>query len=103
MGRHIATPYGLTPSSSRRISQFFFAQADIKNESEEQTFQRNEQSRRDAMEWVANEEPSTWRTSEKELTKIHGNTTSYALNGIKTIAQIQVEQDADLVLKTLKL
>ena len=55
------------------------------------------------MEWVANEKPSTWRTSVTEFTKIHGNTRSYALNGTKGNAQIPVEQDADLVLKNLKL
>ena len=39
----------------------------------------------------------------KELTKIDGNTTAYSLHGIKANARIRVEQDADLVLKNLKL
>ena len=39
----------------------------------------------------------------KEFTKIHGNTTSYSLHGIKTNSRIRVEQEADLVLKNLKL
>ena len=39
----------------------------------------------------------------KELTKVDGNTTSYSINGIKASARIRVEQDADLVLKNLKL
>ena len=39
----------------------------------------------------------------KEITKIDGNTTSYSINGIKASARIRVEQDADLVLKNLKL
>ena len=39
----------------------------------------------------------------KEFTKIDGNTTSYSINGIKASEQIRVEQDADLVLKNLKL
>ena len=43
------------------------------------------------------------KPSIKEFTKIDGNTTSYSLHGIKANAQIRVEQDADLVLKNLKL
>ena len=39
----------------------------------------------------------------KEFPKIDGNTTSYSLHGIKANARIRVEQDADLVLKNLKL
>ena len=39
----------------------------------------------------------------KEFTKIDGNTTSYSLHGIKANERIRVEQDADLVLKNLKL
>ena len=39
----------------------------------------------------------------KKFTKIDGNTTSYSINGIKANARIRVEQDADLVLKNLKL
>ena len=39
----------------------------------------------------------------KEFRKMDGNTTSYSLDGIKTNARIRVEQDADLVLKNLKL
>ena len=43
------------------------------------------------------------KPSIKELIKIDGNTTSYFLHGIKATARIRVEQDADLVLKNLKL
>ena len=39
----------------------------------------------------------------KQFTKIDGNTTSYSIHGIKANARIRVEQDADLVLKNLKL
>ena len=39
----------------------------------------------------------------KKFTKIDGNNRSYSINGIKASAQIRVEQDADLVLKNLKL
>ena len=39
----------------------------------------------------------------KEFAKIDGNTTLYSLHGIKANARIRVEQDADLVLKNLKL
>ena len=43
------------------------------------------------------------KPSIKEFAKIDGNTTSYSINGIKAIARIRLEQDADLVLKSLKL
>ena len=43
------------------------------------------------------------KPSIKEFTKIDGNTTSYSINGIKASARIRVEQDADLVLRNLKL
>ena len=38
----------------------------------------------------------------KDFTKIDGNTTSYSIHGIKAIVRIQVEQNANLVLKNLK-
>ena len=43
------------------------------------------------------------KPSIKAFTKIDGNTTAYSLHGIKANARIRVEQDADLVLKNLKL
>ena len=43
------------------------------------------------------------KPSIKQFTKIDGNTTAYSLQGIKANARIRVEQDADLVLKNLKL
>ena len=43
------------------------------------------------------------KPSIKEFTKIDGNTTSYSINGIQATERIRVEQDADLVLKNLKL
>ena len=43
------------------------------------------------------------KPSIKDFTKIDGNTTSYSINGNKASARIRVEQDADLVLKNLKL
>ena len=43
------------------------------------------------------------KPSIKEFTKIDGNNTSYSINGIKASARIRVDQDADLVLKNLKL
>ena len=39
----------------------------------------------------------------QRIPKIDGNITSYSLHGIKANARIQVEQDADLVLKNLRL
>ena len=69
----------------------------------EQTFQQKEQSRKDAKEWVANEEPSSLKANVEEFKKIDRNTTSYSMNGIKGNAQIRMEQDVDLIMKNLKL
>ena len=43
------------------------------------------------------------KPSIKEFTKIDVNTTSYSINGSEASERIRVEQDADLVLKNLKL
>ena len=83
--------------------QFFFTQPDSQDATEEQIIQRKEQSQKKAVEWVVNQELSSMKLSIKEFTKIDGNTTSYSINGIKASARIRVEQDADLVLKNLKL
>ena len=99
------TPIKVTTSSSdvANEEQFFFTQTDGGDETEEQTLERKEQSRKKATEWVAHEEPSSMRPNIKEFTKIDGNTTSYSLHGIKANARIGMEQDVDLVLKNLKL
>ena len=99
------TPFEVTTSSSDVADkeQFFFTRADNSNESEEQTLERKEQSRQNAMQWAGNEESPALKTSVKEFTKIDGNTASYSMNGIKENARIRVEQDADLVLKNMKL
>ena len=83
--------------------QFFFTEADNNDESEEQTLERKEQSRKHAKQWAANEEPSALKTSVEEFTKIDGNITSYSMNGTKAKARNRVEQDIDLVLKNMKL
>ena len=72
------TPIEVTFSASDVAdeTQFFFTQADIKDESEEQTLERKEQSKQNANQWVANKEPSSLKTSVKEFIKIDGNTTS---------------------------
>ena len=99
------TPIEVTTSSSDVADeqQFFFTHADDSNESEEQTLERKEQSKRNAKQWAANEESPALKTSVKEFTKIDGNTTSYSMNGIKANARKRVEQDVDLVLKKMKL
>ena len=99
------TPIEVTTSSSDVADEekFFFTHADDSNESEEQTFERKEQSRQNAKQWAANEESPVLKTSVKEFTKVHGNTTSYSLNGIKANARIRVEQDFDVLLKNMKL
>ena len=99
------TPIEVSTSSSDVADeeQFFFTKPDTQDETEEQTLQRKKQSQKKAAEWVANQELSLMKPSIKEFTKIDGNTTSYSINGIKASARIRVEQDADLVLKNLKL
>ena len=99
------TPIEVSTSSSDVADeeQFFFTQPNTQDETEEQTLQRKEKSQKKGAEWVVNQELSTMKPSIKEFTKIDGNTTSYSINGIKASARIRVEQDADLVLKNLKL
>ena len=99
------TPIEVSTSSSDVADeeQFFFTQPESQDETEEQILQRKEQSKKKAAAWVINQELSSMKPSIKEFTKIDGNTTSYSINGIKANARIRVEQDADLVLKNLKL
>ena len=99
------TPIEITTSSSDVADeeQVFFTQTDDEDETEEQILQRKEKSREKAAEWVVNQEPSSMKPSIKEFTNIDGNTTSYSIRGIKANARMRVEQDADLVLKNLKL
>ena len=98
-------PIEVTTSSSDVPDEklFFFTQADGRDETEEKILQRKEQYQRKASEWVVNQEPSSTKPSIKEFTKVDGNTTSYFINVIKANAQMRVKQDADLVLKNLKL
>ena len=98
------TPIEVSTSSSdvSDEEQFFFTQPESQDEAE-QIFQRKEQSKNKAAEWVLHQELSSIKPSINQFTKIDGNTTSYSINGIKSNARIRVEQDADLVLKNLKL
>ena len=72
------TPIEVTTSSSDVADeeQFFLTQADDNGESEEQTIERTEQSKQNAMQWAMKEESPVLQTSVKDLTKIDGNTTS---------------------------
>ena len=99
------TPIGVSTSSSDVADeeQIFFTQPDSQDETEEQTLVRKKQSQKNAAEWVTNQELSSLKPSIKEFIRIDGNATSYSINGIKASARIRVEQDADLVLKNLKL
>ena len=99
------TPIEVTSSSSDAADEgrFFFTQAYGEDETEQQTLEKKEQCRKKAIEWVTHEEPPSMKPSIEEFTKIDGNTTSYSINGTKASARIRVEQDADLVLKNLKL
>ena len=55
------TPIEVTTSSSdvADAENFFFTQADKKNESEEQTYERKDQFKQNAKQWVSNEKPSS--------------------------------------------
>ena len=99
------TPLEVSTSSADVADeeQFFFTQPDSQDETEEQLLQRKGQSQKKAAAWIVKQELSSIKPSIKEFTKIDGNTTSYSINGIKASARIRVEQDADLVLKNLKL
>ena len=99
------TPIEVTTSSSDNADeeQIFFLQADGEDETEKQILQRKDQSQKKAAEWVVNQEPSSMKPSIKQFTKIDGNTTSYSTHGIKANARVGEEQDADLVLRNLKL
>ena len=66
--------------------QFFFTQPDNNDESEQETLGQREQSRKNAKQWAAHEEPFSLKKSVKEFTMIDGNTTSYSVNGIKANA-----------------
>ena len=101
----LTTPIEATTSSSDVAGegQFFFAQADGEDETEEQTHERKEQYRKEATKWLEHEEPSSMKPSKTEFTKIDGSTTSYSIHGIQANARIRVEQEVDLVLKNLKL
>ena len=79
-------PIEVTISSSDVADgeQVSFTQADIDDESEEQL----EQSRQNAKQWVAKEEPPSLKTSVKEFTRIDGNITSSTITGIKEKARI---------------
>ena len=99
------TPIEVSTSSSDVADeeQFFFTQVIGQDETEEQILQRKDQSQKKAAEWVGNQKPSSMKPSIKEFAKIDGNTTSYSIHGIEANARIRLEQDADLVLKNLKL
>ena len=76
--------------------QLFSTQTENQSESEvEQTLQRKEQSLQNAIETVADKEPSKSGTSVKQFTKINRNATSYSMIGVKANARIRVNQDVD--------
>ena len=99
------TPIELTTSSWKVADkkQFFFSQADNKNQSDEQNFWKEEQSWRAVNGWIAKDEPSSSRTSIEHFTKVNRNTTLYSMNGIKADARKRIEQDVNLELKTRNL
>ena len=99
------TPFEVTTCSSEVADEekFFFTQADSKFESKKQTLEQKEQSRRNEKQWVLYKEPTSWKTSVEDLTKIYGKPTSYSMNEFKANARIRKEQDVNLFFKTMKL
>ena len=99
------TPKEMTTSSSDFAyeEQFFFTQADGEDETKEPTLQRKEQSRKKATERVMNQDPPSIKPSIQEVTKLDGNIPMYSINGIKANARIRLKQNADPVLKNLRL
>ena len=99
------TPIEVSTSSSDVADeeQFFFTQTDNQDETEEQILQRKEQSQKKGSRMGSKPGTTLNEAKYQKITKIEGNTTSYTINGIKTSARIRVDQDADLVLKNLKL
>ena len=92
-----------SPSSDVADEELFlFTKTADENETQEQTLERKQQSRFNAADWVASDEPSFMKPSTKEFTKIDGNTASYSFNRIKTYERIRVEQGVYLVLKDLQ-
>ena len=64
---HVTPTEVTTSSSDVAVEKYFlFTQAANENEYREHTFQRQEQSRQDAKDWVANKEPSSSRTPVEE-------------------------------------
>ena len=92
-----------TSSDVADEEQFIFTQTSNDSETIKQTRQRKEQSRQNAIQWVADMETSKWTASLEEFTKIDRNATSYSMKGVRAIARIRIESDVDLVLKNLKL
>ena len=87
------TPIEVTTSSSDVVDeeeQFFFTKADNENASDEQRLQRKEKSWQVAKEWVANEEAPSFKTSEKEVTKIDRNNMSYSFTNKMKCYQQQI-------------
>ena len=78
---------------------FYFKRADNNNKSVQQTLEQKKQSRQNAKQWPAYEEPLSLKTSVKEFTMVDGNTTSYSTNRIKANAKLRKEQDVELVFK----
>ena len=67
-----------------------------------QKIKTREYFRKNAAEWLANDEPSSMKTRTKEFVKIDGNRMSYFINGIEANGRIWMEQDVDLVMKNLQ-
>ena len=91
-----------TSSDVADEEQFFFTQTDGEDDIEEQAFGRKEQSHKIAIEWVANEEPTSMKPIVKEFTKPTETPRRTSKNGIKANERIRVKQTVDPVLKNLK-
>ena len=82
---------------------FFTPQDNEEAETEQQTLERKAEAKNKALRQCDNQTDNSLRASVKELIMVRANKAAYAINAIKHDARIRAEQDADRVLKNLKL
>ena len=82
---------------------FFTPQDNEEAETEQQTLARKAEAKNKALRQYANQTQDSLRISVKELIMVRTNRAAYAINAIKHDARIRAEQDADRVLKNMKL
>ena len=74
-----------------------------KAETEEQTLDRKAEAKNKALRQYVNHSGDSFEVSVKELIMVRANKAAYSINAIKYEARIRAEQDADRLLKNMKL